>query len=151
MLLLAELRLQGGDVDVLHGFLGAQGLDGGEAAGLAEDHELRLHADGAVGDVRGGHADGDEEVFALAALRDEAAVGNLVGAHGEVEVAFVDDAAVVVDEALDRVGIHDEGAHADGVGLGEVLRAIVLAHDVTRRSCGGLRARRGRRANGRCR
>jgi hypothetical protein len=47
--------------------------------------------------VGGGEADGDEKVLALLLLRSDAAIGDLVGPHGDVEIAFVDDKVAVRD------------------------------------------------------
>ena len=44
--------------DVLHGRVLVHGHGGQCGGGLSEDHEHRLHADRAVGDVRTGHAHG---------------------------------------------------------------------------------------------
>ena len=116
--------------DVLDVALGVDGEAGGGGGGLAEDHEDGFHADAAVGDVGGGHGDGDEEVGGLGFFRDEGAVGDGVGAAGgDADVAFVLDVAFGGDVALGVVGVDGVGAHADGVGGGFLFAEFVFGHD----------------------
>ena len=120
-----------GGVDVLHGDFLIDGLAGSGGGRLAEDHEDRFHADGAEGDVGGGKGGGDEEVLALFFLRPDGAVGDLVGAAGgDLDVAFIAGVAVFVDVALDVVGVHVVGAHANGHGGLARAEAVGFGLDV---------------------
>ena len=70
---------EGGVGDVLHGEVAIDRQHGGRRGRLAENHEDGLHADRAIGDMRGAAGHGGEEVGDLAALRDERAVRDRVG------------------------------------------------------------------------
>src|SRR5687767_12962490 len=50
-----------------------------QGGGLAEDHENRFHANGAVGNVRRRQADRNEKIFALAADWNDGAIADGVG------------------------------------------------------------------------
>jgi len=122
--------LEGVEGEVLDGEFVIEAEAGGGGSGLAEDHEDGFHADGAIGDVGGGDADGDEEVFAFGFFRDDGAVVDGVGAAGAaLDVALVAGVAVFVDVALHVVGVHVVGAHADGAGGGDVADEVVLVDD----------------------
>jgi len=118
--------------ELLQGLALLNGEGGGGGGRLAQNHEHRFHADGAVGDVGGGEADGHEEVFAFALAGDDGAVGDGVGFHGgDLDIAFVFGAAVF-GKALAVVGIHVVGGEAHGVVDGGGAAAVVFGHDDVR-------------------
>ena len=123
--------LQGFDINVLHRGVGANGRHGRDSGRVAEVHVLRLHAQRPVGHVRGRKADRHQQVGALLLVRRDAPVGNLIrldGAH--VEVSLVDDVALGGHQTLVGVGIENESSHGDGIRLGILVLAVLLAHDV---------------------
>ena len=118
-------------VEVLDGDFVIDGEGGGGSGALAKDHEDGFHADGAVGDVGAGDGDGYEEVLALLFLGGDGAVGDVVGLTGSLaDVAFVLDVAFGGDVALDVVGVHGVGAHADGLGWDAFAEDVELGGDV---------------------
>ena len=81
--------------------------------------------------VGGRHADGREEVFAFAPARDDRAIGNAVGLGGDApDHAVADGVALFGDEVLHDVGVHAEGAEADGIGGAAFPFTVVLRHHV---------------------
>ena len=97
---------------------------------MGEDHEDGFHADGAVGDVGCGEADGDEQVGALAGFGNEAAQRDGVGREAaDLDIALVFHEAVAFDAAA-VMGIHGVGSQTDGIFGDFVAGAIVLGHDI---------------------
>ena len=105
------------------------GLDGSQGCRLAQDHIDRLHADAAVGDVRGREADGHDDVARLALQRCHGAVGDVVRALRQValHVALVLHLAVH-DVASAVVRVHRVRAPGNRVVRLLVLQAVVLRH-----------------------
>ena len=121
-----ELRV----VDLLEGGVLFDGVYGGGGGALAEDHEDGFHADAAEGDVAGAEAGGGEEVGALGGFWADAAVADGVGAGADLDVALIADEAFSGDVALDVVGVHVVGAHADAVFDDFEAFAVLFGHDV---------------------
>ena len=125
-----EAFLEGAVVDGLHRGTALDGEAGRGGGGLAEYHEDGLHADGAVGDVAGAHADGHEEVGAFCGLGTEATVADRVGPATDLDIALVADESFLGHEALDVVRVHLIGAHANGVFDDFDAAAVLLGHHV---------------------
>src|SRR5439155_1110266 len=100
--------------DFLHGDVLINRHARGGGGTLAHDHEDRLHADAAIGDVRRAQADGDEQIFAFGLLWNDAAIANGIGLHADLHIAFVFHVAVAHDAAA-IVRIHVIRTEADGV------------------------------------
>src|SRR5690606_5332309 len=97
---------------------------------LAEDHEHRLHADAAVGDVTGRHRHRHEQVAALAHLGHQRTVGDGVGTvRADTDVALVLHVPLGGDVALDVVAVDRVAAHAHRVGGRLLLAQLILGHD----------------------
>ncbi len=98
---------------------------------LAQDHEDRLHADRAVGDVGGREADRHNEVFTLALLRNERLELDRIGCEiVHLYVSLISHVAGRIDIALRMVRVHAVGSQADGLRSDDLGLHIVLGHDV---------------------
>ena len=124
------------DGDVLHGDVVLNREGGGEAGGLADGHEDGLHADGAVGDVRGGEIDRDEEV--VGAERCDGAVGDVVGVGPAGDVAALGDEPGGHEDLLHGMGVDDVAADGDAVGFDAIGLHVLLGHDVATDHAAGL-------------
>lgn len=81
--------------------------------------------------MRAGYGGGDENVFALFLLRSDGSVGDVVGLLGaDADVAFVLHVAFGRDVALDVVGVHGVGAHADGLWSDTLALDVEFGGDV---------------------
>ena len=105
------------------------GLYGGKGCCLAQHHIDRFHADAAVGDVRGGEADGHDDVACFALLRRHGSVGDVVRTLRQValHVALVLHLAVH-DVTSAVVRVHRVGSPSNRVFGNLVLQAVVLRH-----------------------
>ena len=127
-----------GVIDVLDGGALLNGVHGGGGGTLAEDHEDGLHADAAKGDVAGAEAGGGEEIRALCGAGAEAAEADGVRAGANLDIALIAHESLCGDVALDVVGIHVVGTHADAVFHDFAAFAVLFAHDVVANHAAGF-------------
>ena len=129
-----EAVLQLGDasrgVNLLHATIVlVDGLYGSEGCRFAQDHIDGLHADAAVGDVRGGETDGHDDVACLALLWRHGTIGDIVRPFRQVSLHV----ALVLHLSVDNVAsavvrVHRVGAPSNRVVRLLVLQAVVLRH-----------------------
>ena len=105
------------------------GLDGSQSCGLPHHHIHGLHADAAIGDVRGTEADRHQDILGFFLFGSDAAIGNIVRTGCQVALHVT----LILHHTIHHipaavVGVHGVGSPGNGVVGHLGLQTVVLGH-----------------------